>query len=117
MPPTTRSLNNDRRALAVSYFFVAAGTYHIVETLPPGVLQTTPTPPDQTVVFGSPDVTNLNFGNFTTTTLSGTVFNDANGNGTKDSGDAGLQGWTVDLDFNADGSVDQSIITDANGKL
>jgi len=26
-------------------FFVPAGTYHIVEALPPGVLQTTPTPP------------------------------------------------------------------------
>jgi hypothetical protein len=96
-------------------FFVPAGTYHVVEALPAGVLQTTQTPPDQTVVFGSPDVNNLNFGNFTTTALSGTVFNDANGNGTKDAGDTGLQDWKVDLDVNADGTVDQSRLTDANG--
>ena len=97
-------------------FFVPAGTYHVVETLPPGVLQTTPPPPDQTVVFGSPDVNNLNFGNFTTTTLSGTVFNDANSNGIKDPGDAGIQGWKVDLDINADGSVDSTATTDPNGQ-
>lgn len=49
-----------------------------------------------------PDV---NFGVFhvpTTGTLFGRVFNDANGNGTRDAGEAGLPGWQVFIDTNND---------------
>lgn len=96
-------------------FFVGAGTYRLVQTLPGGVLQTTAAIPPVVISFGSPDVVNLNFGNFTLTTIGGVVFQDNNGNGVKDAGDAGLQGKKVDLDLNADGVVEQTATTDANG--
>jgi len=37
---------------------------------------------------------------------SGTVFNDANGNGTRDAGEAGLAGWVVYVDANGNGTRD-----------
>jgi subtilisin-like proprotein convertase family protein len=47
--------------------------------------------------------TGLAFGAYQLGTVSGTVFNDANGNGVQDSGEAGLAGRTVFLDQNQDG--------------
>ncbi len=41
-----------------------------------------------------------------TGSISGTVFNDANGNGEKDLGEAGLGLWTVYIDSNKDGKND-----------
>ena len=95
-------------------FFVNPGTYHIVEALPAGVIQTTPNPPSETVAFGSANITNLNFGNFTVTAISGEVYQDTNGNGALDSGEPGIQGWTVNLE-DTNGNVLKSITTGANG--
>jgi SdrD B-like domain len=39
-------------------------------------------------------------------TIAGTVFNDANGNGKRDGGEAGLSGWVVYIDLNHDGKND-----------
>jgi len=50
--------------------------------------------------------------------ISGTVFDDANNNGTQDSGEQGMPGVTVYLDLNHDGQFDSgdiSTTTDANG--
>lgn len=44
-------------------------------------------------------------------TISGTVFNDLNGSGTKDPGEPGLEGWTVNLS----GTQSGSFVTDASG--
>ena len=41
--------------------------------------------------------TGLDFGNFQLVSVSGNVYNDLNGNGNRDPGDPGLQGWTVDV--------------------
>ena len=41
-----------------------------------------------------------------TGSIAGTVFNDANGNGNRDAGEAGLPGWTVFIDRNGNGSPD-----------
>ena len=52
--------------------------------------------------------------------LSGQVFNDANGNGSSDSGEQGLQYWTVYLDANDNGHLDPSesfVLTDATGNF
>ncbi len=49
------------------------------------------------------------------TKISGQKFNDLNGNGVKDPGEPGLQGWTIKLDIDNDGSVDATTSTDANG--
>ncbi len=46
--------------------------------------------------------------------ISGTIFNDVNGNGTKDQGDTGLANWTIVLK-NSIGSIVKTLITDING--
>jgi hypothetical protein len=38
--------------------------------------------------------------------VTGTVYNDANGNGTRDAGEAGLAAWTVYVDLNDNGTLD-----------
>lgn len=47
--------------------------------------------------------------------ISGQKYADVNGNGIKDPSEQGISGWTITLDKNADGSVDQTTTTDAAG--
>ena len=52
--------------------------------------------------------------------ISGSVYNDLNSNGRLDTGEPGLQGWTVFLDDNGNGKLDpgeEQTITDANGNF
>lgn len=52
------------------------------------------------------------------TLITGTVFDDANGNGTRDGGEPGLAGWTAYADNNRNGVFDPgeaSALTDADG--
>jgi hypothetical protein len=54
------------------------------------------------------------------TTISGSVFNDANGNGKKDTGEGILSGWRVYVDSNNNGMYDsgeQFVLTDSSGKF
>ncbi|TMK39212.1 MAG: hypothetical protein E6G56_11735, partial [Actinobacteria bacterium] len=63
-------------------------------------------------------LTDKNFGNAPNNTFSGQQFHDKNANGTKDSGDGGLSGWVVYVDYNNNGVKDSgepSATTDANG--
>ena len=50
-------------------------------------------------------VTGINFG-LRQTQITGTVWNDTNGNGMQDAGESGLAGQTVYLDLNHDGQLD-----------
>lgn len=50
-------------------------------------------------------------------TLHVHVFNDANGNGVLDPGESGRQGIQVQLDQAADGTVESTLTTDANGDV
>lgn len=45
------------------------------------------------------------------------VFNDANGNGVVEPGETGRQGVPVQLDQLADGTIEQTLTTDANGDV
>ncbi len=54
----------------------------------------------------------LIFGNQQLSALSGMKFNDANHNGVKDTGEVGLEGWTISL-FNNSGTL--TAVTDTNG--
>jgi hypothetical protein len=47
--------------------------------------------------------------------ITGTLFNDANGNGVQDPGEAGLQGRVIQLIDHATGAVIAMTLTDANG--
>lgn len=40
-------------------------------------------------------------------TVSGTKFNDADGDGVRDAGESGLSGWTFYVDYNGNGNLDQ----------
>ncbi len=70
----------------------------------------------------SPDeiATGVNFGNreIPTGQIAGTKWHDLDGNGIQDSGEVGLAGWTIYLDENANGQLDNgelSTVTDAEG--
>ena len=100
-----------------SFTNLAAGTYHVVEVLPTGFVQTTSSPTAITLTTGQ-TVSAVNFGDFKTVSISGSVLQDTNGNGGCNNGEAGLAGVTVFLDTNNNGVLDTgetSTTTDANG--
>jgi uncharacterized surface anchored protein len=98
-------------------FTVPFGTYYLSETVPAGFRQTVPSTIDIPVLvdFGHQTVSGLLFGNQAlTATISGSKFNDLNGNGVKDSGEPGLSGVTIQL-RNADQT--KTATTDASGNF
>lgn len=48
--------------------------------------------------------------------ISGTVFKDSNGDGSKESDEPGLAGWTVDADLNNSAKVEASAVTNSAGQ-
>jgi protocatechuate 3,4-dioxygenase beta subunit len=96
-----------------SFAGIGPGTFSVQEPYQPGFSLTTPGSYSVTTSSGSA-TTGLLFGNFQDVTVSGTVYNDMNGNGAMDPGDTGLQGWTVDL-VNINTHVIRQLVTDANG--
>ena len=95
---------------------VPAGSYTLQEQVQPGYLQTAPAAPGTipvTIAAGQ-TINNLNFGDFQAVTLSGEVFTDTNDNGTLDSGEPGIAGWTVDL-LNSSAQVVAATTTDSHG--
>src|SRR5262249_3421743 len=99
-----------------SFSNLGPGTYRVREAGLSGAIQTSTNPGDITGASGlAPPA--VQFGNFTLVTLRGQVFEDTNGNGSKDDGNTGLAGRSVSLDAGADGSVEQTTTTDANGNF
>jgi len=107
---------------------LTAGAYIVRQLLPTGDTQTLPSGGlgnHVSLATNSSAVTGANFGDKTPTivtpptgVISGTVFNDANGNGVQDSGELGIAGVTVYLDTNNDGtheSTEPSTTTNASG--
>lgn len=97
-----------------SYTFpsVPSGSYLVRETDPAGYTSTTPNVVPVTVVSGTTAV--ANFGDQVGSTVSGVVFDDLNGNGVQDSGEAGLAGVTMRLTSAATGAI-LTTTTDATG--
>ncbi len=96
---------------------VPAGTYKVREVPQTGWVQTTTNPPDITLLRDQ-NITNINFGNFKSSTISGTKYSDLNQNGIKDAGEVGLPNWQIFLDLNKDGIFQQgepTTITKADG--
>ncbi len=100
-----------------------AGTYNIRETIPTGYAATIPVNGLLTVKLTSAQtLTGLLFGdiNVGPGAIAGTIFNDTNGDGTRESTEAGLAGWTVYIDANHNGVFDSTELiarTDANGNF
>jgi len=83
------------------------GTYNVREVVPANSQPTTPNPVSVTLTAGQTTPATVNFGNsLQTGTISGTKFNDTNGNGTQDTGEIGIPGVTIFLDTNNNGTAD-----------
>ena len=80
---------------------VPFGNFTLTETVPAGFVQTAPPPPGTnsgTINFAQRTSSGHLFGNRAVAgTVSGVKFNDANGNGVRDTGEAGLAGVTIRL--------------------
>ena len=100
---------------------VPPGTYTISEVLQGGWTQSYP--PDDTYTMtlesGEMPERDFNFYNWTTATKFGMKFYDADGDGLpKEEGEIGIAGWTIFVDYDWDGFLDEgepNAITDANG--
>jgi hypothetical protein len=96
---------------------LAAGTYDLRVSVGPDEMVTTADP--QTIVIDENNqAASADIGLFTLGQVSGTVFNDLNGNGTLDPGEPPLEGWTVFVDLDTDGTPDPDepqATTDADG--
>ena len=105
-----------------SYSFtgLAAGTYKVLVVPQGGWTATGATSQTITVLAGQTSNTGNDFGEFRLGTLSGTAFDDANANGSQDTGETPIAGLTVFLDLTGDGVLragDPQIITGVDGKF
>ena len=98
---------------------VPFGTFTLTETVPTGFAQTAPPPPgtiSATINFAQRSSAGNLFGNRALTAMiSGVKFNDANGNGTRDAGEAGVAGVTIRLTDSA--NVVRTTTTDGSGSF
>ena len=94
---------------------LVSGNYTVSEELQSGWIQTFPTAPGtySLSISSGTNYPNTNFGNFQLASMSGQVFNDVNGNGSKDGGESGLQNWKVKIS----GAKTDSTLTDASGNF
>ena len=106
------------------YFFddLAPGVYFVREVVPAGYVDPpTGTQNGNRVVEVTPGKRQRgqNFGNVRGATVSGTVFNDLNGNGVRERTEPSLAGGTVFVDMNNNGTHDtgepSAVSTDSNG--
>ncbi|QOV88600.1 SdrD B-like domain-containing protein [Humisphaera borealis] len=106
-----------------SYSFtgLAAGaTYRVKQVIPSGWKLGGPATNLYTVTpTAGQTVAGRDFGSFRTATIKGSLFNDANGNGVRESTEVALSGWTAWIDLNGNGvrdtTIDRSATTDAAG--
>jgi O-glycosyl hydrolase/ankyrin repeat protein/protocatechuate 3,4-dioxygenase beta subunit len=89
---------------------LSAGTYKIRQVLPSGWKQTTPSKGyAHTVTLSSNQaLTDKNFGAWQSIAINGIVYNDANGNKTRDAGEGGLANFRVYLDNDNDSAWDST---------
>lgn len=97
---------------------VPLGAYTLTETVPAGFVQTAPPAPGTiavTLTDANRNSTGSTFGNRQAGGVSGTKFNDVNGNGVRDTGEPGLANVTIRL-TDAGGTV-RTTTTDASGNF
>ncbi|MDB5300216.1 MAG: Cna domain protein, partial [Phycisphaerales bacterium] len=100
-------------------FALPAGAYRVREVPPAGYRISSPATGyfDITVLSGQ-TITGKTFADTNKVLISGVLFNDANGNGSKDTGETSLGGWTIYVDLNKDGKFDAGDVnttTDVSG--
>lgn len=103
------------------FSLLPAGTYRLREVLPSGWRRTAPSSGYFDLTLGNgASATGKNFGNTQKILISGSVFNDADGDRVKDSTEAKLSGWRVFIDADGDGIYDsgeKSVLTDTSGNF
>ncbi len=87
------------------------GTFTVAQEPREGWLQSTAPPAYTCVLDGGTTIPENNFGDFQLASVAGTVFNDANGNGARDSAEAAIAGWPVVLR----GEAAETTLTDGAG--
>src|SRR5262249_39841141 len=97
-----------------SFAGLAAGTYRVRAVIPTDRVSTTPSEQDF-ILVATDTVSGLDFGEFTTVTISGAVFYDRNQSLVRDPGERAVPGVTVTLDINLDDVPESSTTTDAAG--
>jgi hypothetical protein len=101
---------------AFSFTGIGPGTIRLGEVLPAGDARTTPAVPI-TVASGYASTTAA-IGDAKLGSISGTLYDDLNGDGTREANEPGLAGWTVFIDTNRDGQLEAgepTQVTGANG--
>jgi uncharacterized repeat protein (TIGR01451 family)/uncharacterized repeat protein (TIGR02543 family) len=113
--PTSTTGANGR----YSFSSLARGHYTVREITANGWTCSTPQPCTQDVTIESGSaVAGRDFGNTQprgSASASGTVYNDLNADGTRQSGEPGLQGWRVFIDLNGDGRLDAGDLSARTG--
>ncbi|MBX7104432.1 MAG: FG-GAP-like repeat-containing protein [Gemmataceae bacterium] len=88
--------------------------YRIREIQQANFNQTSINPADITLQSGT-NVTGIDFGNIRIAQISGLVFQDTDGDGTRDPGEVGVAGFTIQLIDVSTGNVIRTLVSDANG--
>jgi len=91
------------------------GVYSVRTVVQAGWLQSAPASGSTVVDLAGPDVTDADFGSLRLGSIAGVVFEDADGNAARDAGEAGLDGWVVELVDPAGGLVLQTQWTSGGG--
>jgi hypothetical protein len=94
------------------------GSYSFTEAVvTPGWIRTFPANAQTSFVVDTSGITQtISYGNFKMITLSGTKYNDMNGNGVRDTNDVGLPGWTIQVGGAGSHFYGATTaVTDANG--
>jgi len=92
-----------------------AGTYYVREVEQPGWVEEYPASGSYTINLAAGQISSKDdFANFDLGTISGTEFNDVNGNGQQDKNEPGLPGWTITL-TKRNSSSTETAVTDVNG--
>jgi uncharacterized repeat protein (TIGR01451 family) len=93
-----------------SFTNLVNGVYSLEEALQSGWTQIFA--PNGITLSAGQTSTGNNFGNFQNGSIGGYKFNDLNGNGTKDSGEPKLSGWTMTLYYDNDKSDQDTSLND-----
>jgi Ca2+-binding RTX toxin-like protein len=90
-----------------SFTNVPTGTYTIAEVVPPGYAQTAPVGGTFTLTFNGQTTSGLDFGN-RRGEITGTKFEDRDGDGKRGANEPALPGVTIYLDLNRNGRLDEN---------
>jgi uncharacterized protein (DUF2141 family) len=90
---------------------VPVGSYQVTESLKPGWKAVSPSTDYASVTLTAGATITKNFADAIPVSFSGTVFNDTNADGVKESNETGLSGWTVYIDANKNGKLDPGELT------